>query len=265
MAPHPLWYEAERVRDHVAPGFEEAARCGLVPVISHELLVGHPVAGGCGSTEIAQRLKELWPNARILIVIREQRSMLLSLYSEYVKQNGPLTLEEYLNAPGADRQPVFDFRYLEFHRLIEYYRGLFGAGAVLTLPYERFAADPVGYCNTILEFAGCRPVATVAEKRVRASLGGATIIARSIANRLFSRDPNNCVAPFSFMRLGRFIDRVDPYLPASLQRRCQSRLTRSIEKEVADRYIESNRRTGQLVGIDLARDGYVCESNGACR
>ena len=51
-----------------------------VPVISHERLSGYPHSGGHDSKEIAHRLAAVFPNAKVVIVIREQKSMILSNY-----------------------------------------------------------------------------------------------------------------------------------------------------------------------------------------
>lgn len=254
--PHSLWYDPEAVRRALQPRIDEALRQQRVPVLSYELLVGHPVAGGYGSAEIAVRLKDLWPDARIFIAIREQHQMLLSLYAEYATNSGPLSLRKYLDPPGGNRQPVFDLRYLEFHRLIEHYQRLFGADRVLVLPYEAFAQDPLAFCNRLLEFAGCPPVAEVNGQRVRASRGAATITIRSILNRFVFADADNYAAFIRLPLLKGLLDRLDRWWPDRLQRYCKRRMQQIIAARVQSFFAASNRRTSQLIGVDLAAYGY---------
>src|SRR4051812_2204799 len=71
-------YEAEAVRAEIERRGEEARSRGLYPVISNERFSGSPEHGGHDSQYVADRLKQLVPDARVLIVIREQKSMALS-------------------------------------------------------------------------------------------------------------------------------------------------------------------------------------------
>jgi len=50
------------------------------------------------------------PDGRVLIVVREQRSMLLSLYQQYVKVGGVRRLKGYINDSAADRVRGGSFR-----------------------------------------------------------------------------------------------------------------------------------------------------------
>src|SRR5205823_3496785 len=105
------------------------------------------------------RLAEVFPGARILIVIREQRSMVVSEYTQYVREGGAMRPFEFIKPPKSKSMWVqwFDLRYLRYHRLISYYHRLFGPERVLTLTYEQFAADPVAFASEIGRFTG-RPL-----------------------------------------------------------------------------------------------------------
>src|SRR5205823_14475513 len=99
------------------------------------------------------------PDSRTVVVVREQRSMIVSTYTPYVKAGGPSPIEDFLH-PALDqgwRIPLFDFEYFEYHRLLGYYRSLFGADNVLALPYEQLVRDRRDFLTRIGEFAG-RPV-----------------------------------------------------------------------------------------------------------
>lgn len=260
--PNPLWYDRQAVQDHLEPLIADAKTRGLTPVITHELLVGHPAGGGYEAAEVGRRIRDLWPEATLLIVIREQRSILYSIYAEYVRNGGPLSLEEYLEPAGGDRQPVFDFRYLEFDRLIGFLRGLFGAERVHAMPFELFAGDPLAFCNSILALVGRPPLKSVPTEVVRAALTAPSIPLRQFLNRWFLRDRNNHHAPFSFPFLARLGDQLDRRWPAGVIRRHQAILAGRIERFVGDRYAASNRRTSRQIGLDLAAFGYPCAESG---
>ncbi len=149
VRPSVLDYDAEAVRALVAGPLAVCEKRGLVPVISHERLSGNPISGGFDSTIVADRLAELFPMARVAIVIREQRSFLTSFYNEYVCGGGACSLASFLHPPPGAKLPLFNARFLEYHRLIEYYHEAFGRERVLVLPFETLARDRLAFCNRL--------------------------------------------------------------------------------------------------------------------
>jgi hypothetical protein len=146
--PHPT----ARVRPTDRPcdvraGPPEDPRPGLLPVVSNERLSGHPSSGGYDSKEIADRLAAVFPEGKVLIVIREQRSVIQSVYKQYVLAGGPSPFGRFVDAPAdpADRVPAFDFRFYEYHHLIRHYQDRFGGGSVRVLAYETFVQDPAEF------------------------------------------------------------------------------------------------------------------------
>ena len=79
----------------------------------------------------------------MLIVIREQRAMILSTYKQYVQVGGAAPLRHFLEPPVGRslRVPLFDWRYFEYDHLVRHYQRLFGEEHVLTLPFELFVRD----------------------------------------------------------------------------------------------------------------------------
>lgn len=61
---------------------ENPLKAGLVPVISSECLSGASI-NGLVSFQIANYLKTTFPEARFLIVVREQLSYIPAYYQEY--------------------------------------------------------------------------------------------------------------------------------------------------------------------------------------
>ncbi len=251
IRPYPLWYDHEGFRREWQQRIEGVQAEGYLPVLSQELLVGHPVSGGYESTLVAERLHALWPEARILIIVRQQPTMLLSLYKEYIHNGGYLSLSQYMNPPGRDRQPTFDFRYLEFHRLVSHYVHLFGTGNVLVLPFEAFVRDKVEFCNRILKFVGLPPIHGISERHVRKSMGGWTVMLRSRLNRLFHGDRNNPVAPCYIPQVARLVNRLDSMWPRRLHAWGDRQMSMRIAAEIKRRYTDSNRQLAADTGCDL--------------
>jgi hypothetical protein len=185
-----------------------------------------------GSTYIAERLAATFPEARVLVVIREQAQMLVSAYKQYVKRGGPGTLEQYATSPSQQlRVPLFDFRFFEYHRLVGYYQSLFGAENVMVLPYELLRAKPLAFLERIGGFAGTNVSPS-------ASKGGAEGVDRTLL---------------------RLCYKADVRIPAKLRVLSERRLRALAEELVDGLYAKSNAATSVLAGFDLGAFGYACE------
>ncbi len=208
VAPNALDFDEDRARSVFGEILERQDSRPGVPVISAERLAGHPDSGGFDSQQIADRVAAVFPDSRVLIVVREQVDMLLSTYQLYVRSGGPLTLYEYANPPemGRNRLPVFDFRHLEYDRLVRYYYDLFGRENVLVKPYEALVTDPPGYVRDIVEFAGATPEDGAIEslpfrRRVNASAPLLSLAVRRRSNIWIWRTRYNPGAPLHLPRL----------------------------------------------------------------
>jgi hypothetical protein len=78
------------------PGIEATRQRGLVAVISDEWLTGNQVTADYRGKLITERLAAVFPGARVLVDLREQESMLLSSYREYVVCGGGEMIEELI-------------------------------------------------------------------------------------------------------------------------------------------------------------------------
>lgn len=93
-------------------------------------------------------LRELFPNADVLIVTRGFRAMILSAYSQYLRSGGDATFEE-LTALRTDDPSRWNY-----DQLIATYTRAFGAERVLVLPYELLRDDADRFARIIEERLG---------------------------------------------------------------------------------------------------------------
>jgi hypothetical protein len=257
-------FRPRRIRNQMKRRIGQAQAQGLVPVLSSERLSGEPHFGGYDSEAIADRLATVFPNARILVVVREQTSMFLSIYKEYIRRGGAASLRQYLATPRDGYWlPQFRFEFLEYHRLIGYYQDLFGAERVMVLPYELLRAQPATFLGQIGEFVGV----AAAHPQVRPANVSLSAFASGLkrhANRYFVLDgPVNPAPPFDFPTSNEMLERIcrmlDAKLPVSLHDRQEYRWRRRAALEVGTRYAQSNTITAGLTGLDLRAFGYACE------
>lgn len=261
---NPFAFEPEGIRAEVKRKIGRAQARDLIPVLSNERLSGHPHSGGYDSKIIADRLAAVFPNARVLVVIREQADMLTSIYKQYLKKGGAGSFRQYVTAPpDAGRMPLFRFDFLEYHRLVGYYQELFGATNVLVLPYELLATQPDVFLEQIGGFLGVPVTGRWEHQRVNVSPSALSLSLKRHAARWIVRTSLNPSPPFEIYEaneaLLRICYKLDAIVPAVLQARYERRWHRFAESEVDTRYGISNAITSKLTSIDLRAFGYVCE------
>jgi hypothetical protein len=261
----PLEFDPASVRAALDPMLAEAEADGLQTVLSLERLSGSALSGGHDSVRIADRLHQVFPDGRILAVVREQRSMVVSTYKGYVQQGGAGPLEHFLEGRRSTfRVPGFDPAYLEYDRLISYYRDLFGAEHVLALPFDRFVEEGRGFVERIADFAG-RPVpADVLDALPyghRENVRATSALTLAVVRRLNQLAPPTDLNPAPLLEsraaagLADRLVRRDP-----LRRRsagADERLRRAVDEWASDRFAESNARLSALLDVDLERYGWT--------
>lgn len=128
-------------------------------LISDEQLAGKYIYGGMQRTLICKRLKECFPHAKILIIIRGQFDMLKSLHNQYVKgfRKGTKTFGDFIWYRKQENLKYFNtdedyvhLDYLNYLDIIELYKKNFSE--VKILPYELMKHDLDTYIGEIIDF-----------------------------------------------------------------------------------------------------------------
>jgi hypothetical protein len=237
---------------------------GQQAVISSERLSGSVLSGGFDRGIISRRIKMVFPKARILLVIREQRALLMSMYIQYLKYGGWHTIKDFLDPPSDGRLPCFTPSYLMYDRLISLYQETFGKSNVLVLPYELFATAVEDYVGAICAFAGTpEPPAFPLNKVENARRRNVSSYAlKRIAYRFRSSSANG-FAPSMLpkrVRAGTLQGMralIDLVVPQALERKFSERLRSELDRALPPGlYAESNRRAAELTALPLARYGY---------
>jgi hypothetical protein len=197
-------------------------------------------------------------------VIREQRTMMLSIYKQYVMRMGKDRFEfvwrdrtiRERRRPGPSREVY------EYHYLIEYYQRLFGKDRVLVLPFEQLRTDAVGFVGEIMRFIGRPAPATVTEEQENVALPSAAVAAIRYLNIVFRMIGIGTVfaGPISDRRSRRVrlvvLRALGVLLPKRLSTRTDQRWRQSALELAEGRFAESNKRTAELTGLDLGQYGY---------
>lgn len=253
-------FDHEAARAAIAPGFDEAYARGLVPVISDETLAGDAIQRRYDGPELSKRLHAAFPEARVLIVIREQRAMAISMYKQYVYQGGRLSFEEFV---GAGDEPVgwspwYHANYMEFDASVGRYRDLFGPENVHVLPLEAINASNEAALQRIQRHNGIEP--TPIDEHPRSNVG-----MRATAT-LFRRKTNGLLHPIRRKWNDHYTAKTMFAIARLLDRHTSKDMNKSIEEKWrahADKiyqglFNEGNRQVSEWTGEDLSQYGYEC-------
>lgn len=262
-----LEFDAAACRALFEPLLERIREQGLTPVVSWERLSGHAVSGGWDSKELADRLHAVFPEGKVLVVVREQRSLIVSTYKQYLMAGGRLPVERFLEPLDVQnmRLPPFDLRFFEYEHLIGRYRTLFGPDRVLTLAYDQFTRDSQAFVGAICAYGGHpatdEVLAALPYGDVRRPAHEAFVLGIRRHGNAFRRSELNPVPTLDSGLLRRAMKLSEhaaggSLVPESVRARSEASLRRTVDRIVGDRYRDSNRATAELTGLDLAGYGW---------
>ena len=252
--------------------------------ISMELLT-NMVVGRMSLDERARRVIDVTgEDTRVIFFVRSQLEWMTSLYTTFVREGG-LTLDfaDWCFHACFERDVSFYANFL-YDRIHESYAARVGAGNILTLPYESFAAAPQAAADAICDFLGgshletpglgklhARPSATALgamlalNRKWRFALGGEPF-RRPGGHRLIETYAQEGVAPPRYLQdwqqmhalMYRSEDEIiararsEGLEPEPLGLDCPA----PVKEALAIRLAPHNRRLEALTGLDLSALGY---------
>jgi hypothetical protein len=244
---------------------ELLSECNVQPsgvaVLSDERLSGQPETGGFDSYKICKRLSKVFNSPKIFIVIREQKSLIASCYMDFLLKGGTESLLEYMN-PTEGGSPKFKKSYLEFHHLISKYFEIFKKENVLVLPYEMFRDNPEDYFIRLGDFAGVEiPRGLPVKERVNAKINTYWESKFRYFNWLTRQGSPYGNHPLymgkTIHKLGRSISkRLMKLISEENEKKERSEQKNIIEKSIGELYKESNKKTSEMIGINLNQYNY---------
>ncbi|MGE4280775.1 MAG: hypothetical protein AB7G62_14390 [Magnetospirillum sp.] len=114
-------------------------------ILTHEYLSGGEY-DGYGAAQLAQRLRRVFGQTRVIITIREQSSAIESLYRHYIRHGGHLNIQQFLfnvSSPCVDENmtPRLLQKY-KYSNIVKYYMNIFGRQNVHVVIFEKFKDGP---------------------------------------------------------------------------------------------------------------------------
>lgn len=237
-----------------------AADSSRLPLISQESLHSGPNWDGGHVPEMARRIRATFPQARILLTIRNQTSLIESLYKHYVYLGGTLPFEKYLHESVHARCGLL--AKLEYDRVIALYRSLFGSEHVGVMLHEDLNARLEEALSGLQHFIGLVQPFDAMRSRVNVSAGPrSTAVIRRI-NLLLARDFEQQYYQAAAARPSGPADRLRRALARQalkLPRGRGSILRAEDRRFIRRHFAASNARLADQLGRDLAELGYAVE------
>jgi len=95
-----------------------------------------------------QQLKQNYPDAKIVIFIRNQVDFLASVYSSYLTHGGTYTFKELFKQGKLGDGTMFAFEYIDYYKLIKLYQEAFGENNVHVFVFEEFMKNNMAFLSS---------------------------------------------------------------------------------------------------------------------
>lgn len=262
VAPHGLRFSPKPMRDLIETKLSSLSNA-LVPVISSEILSGHPFYGGLESDVYAERLHRIEPSARILLSIRAQSKALVSIYMQYLLRGGTMTPRQFFEGKTDIAYYAFRPEHFEYDRLVAHYQTLFGETGVHVTTQESLRADMNGAAADIAAFSENTQFGGLADADRRVHAKSYPEYAVPVLRRV-NHIQSSTLNPNPILSLGHTpggLYRLSGYV---LKRRVFERMlagyepvTAYVSRAFAGHFDESNRRLGDLMRGRLDLSAYA--------
>ena len=252
-------YDAEEIRAFTEKKIENAVKENLVPVISSEGFVGafRSFTNGLTAEVVAGRLKN-FKDVKILIGLREQVDMIMSLYNQFLRHFGTKHILRYIlefEGRSAEFQSPGDFCY---DRIIRLYHDLFGKEYVMVYMLEQFAEKPAEFLAQFKSFSGGRFFCENVNTQVFHNSKAGEYLAYNLTRWMGL--PGRFMTEAQIKKHGEFVKRLRGGLAGKYsegqERRFVARQKKIVQRCTKGIFAESNRKTVQLTGLNLQKYGY---------
>jgi hypothetical protein len=259
LVPGPASFDPETARASLLEG-----RDGRL-VISEEELSGNLHTGGLHgafSKELALRLHGCFPEGRVVVFVRNQRTMITSAYKQYIKGGGTRRIEGFLRPSKAPhKKPSFELDFLAYDGLISHYESLFGRENVSVYCYEEFSADPRSFSARFARDLDLDlDLDAISTGAVNAGYRSGTLAVLRFLNLFHNREiPNaSCVVnvPGFYSLLEALAPRIDRLPFLGRVQELEDYLPPDAVRRLEDEFRESNLRLEKSRALGLRELGY---------
>ena len=253
-------WDPEAARNRFAEGRSRAREAGVTAVLSDETLVGDAISRNYWGQMVIDRIAKAFGDASLLVIVREQRSMALSMYRQYVMESGVHALTAFIGHGDEPMSytPWLRPEHLMYDRIIEYCINRFSRDRVLVLPFEWIKSGPAVFLRRIQDYVGVKSEYVADPREVNRSWPVGVLVIRRRVNRLTSVNPLRPGRMRWERGLHRGLQLLGSLIPAALERSLDERMRDEVARRYEGVYAESNRKLADLTGLPLHELGYDC-------
>jgi hypothetical protein len=247
---------------------------GVVNVESdeHLTLPGiHPVLGvrttNLGElAQVADKIREALPDVRLILVVRNQASLLASRYSEFLIRGGSLSFDDFADALLGRTSGVNDHFQNFYFQIVRLLEQRFSREQLLVLLQEEMREDTASTIDRISRFCGLdTPLAMqkgMLSERRSLSVAGMRLLAS--INRVLVRQscigdapPRTRIPLVAYLTVVNTVRALDYYLLRHMSADAKSLLTKERVREIQEAFASDNLDFQEHLAKDLARMGYL--------
>jgi len=206
----PLIFDVDAARDEIVGRME-----GDRSLLSTEALSGSPMGQYLARDIILQKLKAMFPDARIIVGLRAQQDIIWSLYKNYVRKGGTCRLDQMLDPYGTSLGRDFiDLDTYKYGPYLDRISSLFGRENLHILLFEDLMIDRDQLLERLLGFLGADLEGDApAEKRAVGIADQAIPVMRALNNVFMARGRERAGMLSATRRVSKVVDRAVTSLP----------------------------------------------------
>ncbi len=154
IKPNPLTYNPQKTRDFFLEKYKSKQNR---LIFSYEQLIGTSQMGGYNlllTQSNALKIKKTFPDASVIIFLRNQIDIISSTYCQYLYGGGTENANTFLkkkNYTGPNLLLLFNYDYFLYDILIDYYIKLFGKDEIFVFLFEEFQKNQERFINDFLK------------------------------------------------------------------------------------------------------------------
>ncbi len=231
----------------------------------------HPILQSAATTidsvkEVTERMIETNPSVKVILIVRNQLSLMVSRYSEFLLCGGKNDFETFVEEQlscSKDGRNYYENFYFQILKILE---SRLGKENVLFLMQENLSANEdevIGKLCDFIDVPKSRPQKRdIASRRVGLSLFGMKIVRKF--NFLFVieckknyQNPRVRMPFILYKILMRLYRHIDFYLPEVVKGDKSCLLTPELKERILGVFREDNRLLGEYLNIDVEKLGYI--------
>lgn len=216
--------------------------------------------GGLTGFSVADRILENYPNAKVVIFIRNQFSMISSSYLQYIKKGGNYSVKKYIyhqDFQDSHRAPLFSFNHFDYLELISYYENKVGKENVFVYPFEEFKNNQETFLERFSANHGFDlELGKLNLEKKNTSYRSGNLFLSKILNSFTRKDVLYKYYIFHIPGFHNLINTILSRVSFGSKIKPKNILGERIISEVNVRYKESNTKLAEKYNLDLAKYEY---------